>query len=156
ILKLDPKLKLDQNDLISDFEEKFLNSEKLDEFLKNNNIFIYETWERIGYEPFWGGVLQPISPPTNFSKRAEWEKLVLRKTENNNIFLTAIFQTDLTLNFVRSPESSFDKVAFQILAFPKDKNVVFDKKVSRLELIEDLKNNYLDKYEEDPKEKNYI
>ncbi|WP_404924469.1 hypothetical protein [Mesomycoplasma hyopneumoniae] len=156
ILKLDPKLKLDQNDLISDFEEKFLNSEKLDEFLKNNNIFIYETWERIGYEPFWGGVLQPISPPTNFSKRAEWEKLVLRKTENNNIFLTAIFQTDLTLNFVRSPESSFEKVAFQILAFPKDKNVVFDKKVSRLELIEDLKNNYLDKYEEDPKEKNYI
>ncbi|ASU14233.1 hypothetical protein CIB43_00331 [Mesomycoplasma hyopneumoniae] len=70
--------------------------------------------------------------------------------------MTTIFKTDLTLNFVRSPESSFDKVAFQILAFPKDKNIVFDKKVSRLELIEDLKNNYLDKYEEDPKEKNYI
>ncbi|WP_434342207.1 hypothetical protein [Mesomycoplasma hyopneumoniae] len=156
ILKLDPKLKLDQNDLISDFEEKFLNGEKLDEFLKNNNIFIYETWERIGYEPFWGRVLQPISPPTNFSKRVEWEKLVLRKTENNNIFLTTIFQTDLTLNFNTNPESSFDKVAFQILAFPKDKNIVFDKKVSRLELIEDLKNNYLDKYEEDPKEKNHI
>ncbi|MCI8298302.1 hypothetical protein FEF31_01495, partial [Mesomycoplasma hyopneumoniae] len=156
ILKLDPKLKLDQNDLISDFEEKFLNSEKLDEFLKNNNIFIYETWERIGYEPFWGRVLQPISPPTNFSKRVEWEKLVLRKTENNNIFLTTIFKTDLTLNFNTNPESSFDKVAFQILAFPKDKNIVFDKKVSRLELIEDLKNNYLDKYEEDPKAKNYI
>nr|WP_318026523.1 hypothetical protein [Mesomycoplasma hyopneumoniae] len=102
-------------------------------------------------------------PPTNFSKRVEWEKLVLRKTENNNnnnnnnnIFLTTIFKTDLTLNFNTNPESSFDKVAFQILAFPKDKNIVFDKKVSRLELIEDLKNNYLDKYEEDPKEKNYI
>ncbi|MDW2907365.1 hypothetical protein R7U61_02220, partial [Mesomycoplasma ovipneumoniae] len=62
------------------------------------------------------------------------------------------FQTDLTLNFVRSPESSFDKVAFQILAFPKDKNIVFDKNVSRLELIDDLKNNYLDKYEEKDKQ----
>ncbi|MHA0315579.1 hypothetical protein ACXYVG_01900 [Mesomycoplasma ovipneumoniae] len=160
ILKLDPKLKLDQNDLISDFEQKFLKGEKLNEFLKNNNIFIYETWERIGYEPFWGTVLHPISPPTNFSKRAEREKLVLRKTENNNIFLTTIFQTDLTLNFVRSPESSFEKVAFQILAFPKNKNIVFDKNVSRLELIKDLKNNYLDKYEEkqkeDAKEKKHI
>ncbi|WP_404913629.1 hypothetical protein NBX26_02315 [Mesomycoplasma hyopneumoniae] len=156
ILKLDPKLKLDQNNLISDFEEKFLNSEKLDEFLKNNNIFIYETWERIGYEPFWRWVPHTIPDPTNFPKTVEWEKLVLRKTENNNIFLTTIFKTDLTLNFIRSPESSFEKVAFQILAFPKDKNIVFDKKVSRLELIEDLKNNYLDKYEENPKEKNHI
>ncbi|WP_341515395.1 hypothetical protein [Mesomycoplasma ovipneumoniae] len=148
ISKLDPKLKIDQNDLISDFEQKFLNGEKLDEFLKNNNIFIYETWERIGYEPFWGTVLQPISPPTNFSKRAEWEKLVFRKTENNNIFLTTIFKTDLTLNFNTIPESSFEKVAFQTLAFPKNKSIVFDKNVSRLELMEDLKNNYLDKYEE--------
>ncbi|WP_069096576.1 hypothetical protein [Mesomycoplasma ovipneumoniae] len=160
ILKLDPKLKIDQNDLISDFEQKFLKGEKLNEFLKNNNIFIYETWERIGYEPFWGSVLHPISPPTNFSKRTEREKLVLRKTENNNIFLTTIFKTDLTLNFVRSPESSFEKVAFQIFAFPKDKNIVFDKNVSRLELIEDLKNNYLDKYEEEKKkkwaDKNYV
>ncbi|WP_462097861.1 hypothetical protein [Mesomycoplasma hyopneumoniae] len=156
ILKLDPKLKLDQNDLISDFEEKFLNGEKLDEFLKNNNIFIYETWERIGYEPFWRLIRDPIPDPTNFPKTVEWEKLVLRKTENNNIFLTTIFKTDLTLNFNTNPESSFDKVAFQILTFPKNKNIVFDKKVSRLELIKDLKNNYLDKYEEDPKEKNYI
>ncbi|MDW2833909.1 hypothetical protein [Mesomycoplasma ovipneumoniae] len=151
ISKLDPKLKIDQNDLISDFEQKFLNGKKLDEFLKNNNIFIYETWERIGYEPFWGTVLQPISPPTNFSKRAEWEKLVFRKTENNNIFLTTIFKTDLTLNFNTIPESSFEKVAFQILAFPKNKSIVFDKNVSRLELMEDLKNNYLDKYEEKDK-----
>ncbi|MDW2921737.1 hypothetical protein R7X17_03630, partial [Mesomycoplasma ovipneumoniae] len=148
ISKLDPKLKIDQNDLISDFEQKFLNGEKLDEFLKNNNIFIYETWERIGYERFWGTVLQHISPPTNFSKRAEWEKLVFRKTENNNIFLTTIFKTDLTLNFNTIPESSFEKVAFQILAFPKNKSIIFDKNVSRLELMEDLKNNYLDKYEE--------
>ncbi|WP_341513399.1 hypothetical protein [Mesomycoplasma ovipneumoniae] len=148
ISKLDPKLKIDQNDLISDFEQKFLNGEKLDEFLKNNNIFIYETWERIGYERFWGTVLQPISPPTNFSKRAEWEKLVFRKTENNNIFLTTIFETDLTLNFNTIPKSSFGKVAFQILAFPKNKSIIFDKNVSRLELMEDLKNNYLDKYEE--------
>ncbi|MHA0261303.1 hypothetical protein [Mesomycoplasma ovipneumoniae] len=151
ISKLDPKLKIDQNDLISDFEQKFLNGEKLDEFIKNNNIFIYETWERIGYEPFWGTVLQPISPPTNFSKRAEWEKLVFRKTENNNIFLTTFFKTDLTLNFNTIPESSFEKVAFQILAFPKNKSIVFDKNVSRLELMEDLKNNYLDKYEEKDK-----
>ncbi|MDW2906026.1 hypothetical protein R7V41_00580 [Mesomycoplasma ovipneumoniae] len=151
ISKLDPKLKIDQNDLISDFEQKFLNGKKLDEFLKNNNIFIYETWERIGYEPFWGTVLHPISPPTNFSKRAEWEKLVFRKTENNNIFLTTIFNTDLTLNFNTIPESSFEKVAFQILAFPKNKSIVFDKNVSRLELMEDLKNNYLDKYEKKEK-----
>ncbi len=160
ILKLDPKLKLDQNDLISDFEQKFLNGEKLDEFLKNNNIFIYETWERIGYESFWRWVPHSIPDPNNYPKRVEWEKLLLRKTEDNNIFLTTIFETDLTLNFVRSPESSFDKVAFQILAFPKDKNIVFDKNLSRLELIEDLKNNYLDKYEEkqkeDPKEKNHV
>ncbi|ATP59767.1 hypothetical protein [Mesomycoplasma dispar] len=153
ISKLDPKLKLDQNDLISDFEQKFLNREKLDEFLKNNNIFIYETWERMGYWPPSKWPANPISAPTNFPKNVEWEKLVLRKTENNNIFLTAIFQTDLTLNFVRSPESSFDKVAFQILAFPKNKNIIFDKKVSQLELIEDLKNNYLDKYEEEKKKK---
>ncbi|MCP9306673.1 hypothetical protein [Mesomycoplasma ovipneumoniae] len=158
ILKLDPELKIDQNDLISDFEQKFLSGEKLDEFLKNNNIFIYETWERIGYEPFWGRFLRPISPPPNFSKRAEWEKLVLRKTENNNIFLTTIFKTDLTLNFNTIPESSFEKVAFQILPFPKDKNIIFDKNVSRLELIKDLKNNYLDKYEEKDKQiaKNYV
>ncbi|MDW2829602.1 hypothetical protein R7V45_03140 [Mesomycoplasma ovipneumoniae] len=152
ILKLDPKLKLDQNDLISDFEQKFLNGEKLNEFLKNNNIFIYETWERMGYWPpskWWPA--NPISAPTNFPKNVEWEKLVLRKTENNNIFLTTIFETDLTLNFNWSPESSFDKVAFQVLAFPKNKNIVFDKNVSRLELIQDLKNNYLDKYEEKDK-----
>ncbi len=151
ILKLDPRLKIDQNDLIFDFEQKFLDGEKLDEFLKNNNIFIYETWERIGYESFWRWVPHSIPDPNNYPKRVEWEKLVLRKTEDNNIFLTPIFKTDLTLNFVRSPKSSFDKVAFQILAFPKDKNIVFDKNVSRLELIEDLKNNYLDKYEEKDK-----
>ncbi|WP_341492131.1 hypothetical protein [Mesomycoplasma ovipneumoniae] len=152
ILKLDPELKIDQNDLISDFEQKFLKSEKLGEFLKNNNIFIYETWERIGYESFWRLTPDPIPDPADVPRRVEWEKLLLRKTENNNIFLTTIFQTDLTLNFVRSPESSFDKVAFQILAFPKDKNIVFDKNVSRLELIDDLKNNYLDKYEEKDKQ----
>ncbi|MHA0315577.1 hypothetical protein ACXYVG_01890 [Mesomycoplasma ovipneumoniae] len=151
ILKLDPKLKIDQNDLISDFEQKFLDGKKLDEFLKNNNIFIYETWERIGYESFWRWVPHSIPDPNNYPKRVEWEKLLLRKTEGNNIFLTTIFETDLTLNFVRSPESSFDKVAFQILAFPNDKNIVFDKNLSRLELIEDLKNNYLDKYEEKDK-----
>nr|WP_318025411.1 hypothetical protein [Mesomycoplasma ovipneumoniae] len=152
ILKLEPKLEIDQNDLISDFEQKFLDSEKLDEFLKNNNIFIYETWERIGYESFWRWVPHSIPDPNNYPRRVEWEKLVLRKTENNNIFLTTIFKTDLTLNFVRSPESSFEKVAFQILAFPKNKNIVFDKNVSRLELIDDLKNNYLDKYEEKDKQ----
>ncbi|MCN0157801.1 hypothetical protein [Mesomycoplasma ovipneumoniae] len=152
ILKLDPELKIDQNDLISDFEQKFLKGEKLGEFLKNNNIFIYETWERIGYESFWRLTPDPIPDPATFSRRVEWEKLLLRKTENNNIFLTTIFKTDLTLNFVRSPESSFEKVAFQILTFPKDKNIVFDKNVSRLELIEDLKNNYLDKYEEKDKQ----
>ncbi|WP_337892289.1 hypothetical protein [Mesomycoplasma ovipneumoniae] len=152
ISKLDPKLKIDQNDLISDFEQKFLKGEKLGEFLKNNNIFIYETWERIGYESFWRLTPGPIPDPADVPRRVEWEKLLLRKTENNNIFLTTIFQTDLTLNFVRSPESSFDKVAFQILAFPKDKNIVFDKNVSRLELIDDLKNNYLDKYEEKDKQ----
>ncbi|AJR12274.1 GTP-binding protein lepA [Mesomycoplasma dispar] len=158
ILKLDPKLKIDQNDLISDFEQKFLDGEKLDEFLKNNNIFIYETWERIGYESFWRWVPHSIPDPNNYPKRVEWEKLLLRKTEDNNIFLTTIFKTDLTLNFVRSPESSFDKVAFQILAFPKNKNIVFDKNVSRLQLMEDLKNNYLDKYEEKDKQKvkNYV
>ncbi|WP_341420369.1 hypothetical protein [Mesomycoplasma ovipneumoniae] len=153
ILKLDPKLKLDQNDLISDFEQKFLNREKLDEFLKNNNIFIYETWERIGYWPSLKEPVHPISAPNNFPTNVEWEKLVLRKTENNNIFLTTIFETDLTLNFTISPDSSFEKVAFQILAFPKNKNIVFDKNISRLELIEDLKNNYLDKYEEEKKKK---
>ncbi|MDW2923754.1 hypothetical protein [Mesomycoplasma ovipneumoniae] len=152
ILKLDRKLEIDQNDLISDFEQKFLNGEKLDEFLKNNNIFIYETWERIGYESFWRLIPDPIPDPTDFPRRVEWEKLLLRKTENNNIFLTTVFETDLTLNFVRSTKSSFDKVAFQILAFPKNKNIVFDKSVSRLELIEDLKNNYLDKYEEKDKQ----
>ncbi|EXU61166.1 hypothetical protein [Mesomycoplasma ovipneumoniae] len=152
ISKLDPELKIDQNDLISDFEEKFLKAEKVDQFLKNNNIFIYETWERIGYESFWRLTPDPIPDPADVPRRVEWEKLLLRKTENNNIFLTTIFQTDLTLNFVRSPESSFDKVAFQILAFPKDKNIVFDKNVSRLELIDDLKNNYLDKYEEKDKQ----
>ncbi|WP_341488296.1 hypothetical protein [Mesomycoplasma ovipneumoniae] len=152
ILKLDPELKIDQNDLISDFEQKFLKGEKLGEFLKNNNIFIYETWERIGYESFWRLTPDLIPDPADVPRRVEWEKLLLRKTENNNIFLTTIFQTDLTLNFVRSPESSFDKVAFQILAFPKDKNIVFDKNVSRLELIDDLKNNYLDKYEEKDKQ----
>ncbi|WNM17312.1 hypothetical protein RNM28_04080 [Mesomycoplasma ovipneumoniae] len=152
ISKLDPELKIDQNDLISDFEQKFLKGEKLGEFLKNNNIFIYETWERIGYESFWRLTPGPIPDPADVPRRVEWEKLLLRKTENNNIFLTTIFQTDLTLNFVRSPESSFDKVAFQILAFPKDKNIVFDKNVSRLELIDDLKNNYLDKYEEKDKQ----
>ncbi|WP_341493537.1 hypothetical protein [Mesomycoplasma ovipneumoniae] len=158
ILKLDPELKLDQNDLISDFEQKFLNSEKLGQFLKNNNIFIYETWERIGYESFWRWVPHSIPDPNNYPKRVEWEKLLLRKTEDNNIFLTPIFKTDLTLNFVRSPESSFEKVAFQILAFPKDKNIVFDKNISRLELIDNLKNNYLDKYEEKDKQiaKNYV
>ncbi|WP_069097377.1 hypothetical protein [Mesomycoplasma ovipneumoniae] len=153
ILKLDPKLKIDQNDLISDFEQKFLNREKLDEFLKNNNIFIYETWERMGYWPPSKWPANPISAPTNFPKNMEWEKLVLRKTENNNIFLTTIFETDLTLNFNTISESSFEKVAFQILAFPKDKNIVFYKNVSRLELMEDLKNNYLDKYEEEKKKK---
>ncbi|MDW2852503.1 hypothetical protein [Mesomycoplasma ovipneumoniae] len=153
ILKLEPKLKIDQNALISDFEQKFLNGEKLNEFLKNNNIFIYETWERIGYWPPTKLPDRPISVPTNFLKNAEWEKLVVRKTENNNIFLTTIFDTDLTLNFNWSPESSFDKVIFQTLAFPKNKNIVFDKNVSQLELIEDLKNNYLDKYEEKKKRK---
>nr|WP_318024022.1 hypothetical protein [Mesomycoplasma ovipneumoniae] len=86
--------------------------------------------------------------------------MVLRKTENNNIFLTTIFKTDLAQNFITIPESSFQKVVFQILAFPKNKNIVFDKNVSRLKLIEDLKNNYLDKYEESKKkkwpDKNYI
>ncbi|MCP9306594.1 hypothetical protein [Mesomycoplasma ovipneumoniae] len=153
ISKLDPKLKIDQNDLISDFEQKFLNREKLDEFLKNNNIFIYETWERMGYWPPSKWPANPISAPTNFPKNMEWEKLVLRKTENNNIFLTTIFETDLTLNFTISPDSSFEKVAFQILAFPKNKDIVFDKNISRVELIEDLKNNYLDKYEEEKKKK---
>ncbi|MDW2830000.1 hypothetical protein R7U67_03630, partial [Mesomycoplasma ovipneumoniae] len=71
----------------------------------------------------------------------------------NNIFLTTIFETDLTLNFNTIPESSFEKVAFQILAFPKNKNIIFDKNISRLELIEDLKNNYLNKYEEKDKQK---
>ncbi|UVO15540.1 hypothetical protein KW512_01525 [Mesomycoplasma ovipneumoniae] len=152
ILKLDPKLEIDQNDLISDFEQKFLNGEKLDEFLKNNNIFIYETWERIGYESFWRLTPDPIPDPADFPKRVEWEKLLLRKTEDNNIFLTTVFETDLTLNFVGSPKSSFEKVAFQILAFPKNKNIVFDKNVRRLELIDDLKKNYLDKYEEKDKQ----
>ncbi|ATP59839.1 hypothetical protein [Mesomycoplasma dispar] len=138
--KLDPFAKIDSQNLILDFETKFLDGKKLDEVLKNNNIFIYETWKQLG----WG----------NFKEigwdKFEDEKLLLRKMENNNIFLTTISKTDFILNFFGGiPDPDFEKVAFQVLVFPKDKNIVFEKNINRFELMKNLEENYLPKYKEE-------
>ncbi|ATP59758.1 hypothetical protein [Mesomycoplasma dispar] len=131
ILKIDPAAKIDETNLILDFETKFLDSKKLDDILKNNNIFIYETWNQISYN----------------SHNGEIEKLVPRKTENNKIFLSKIIDVDFVLSYVdRRNNPTFDEVAFQVFLFPKDKNIVFEKNVERFELKNDLVKNYYPKY----------
>ncbi|AJR12043.1 GTP-binding protein lepA [Mesomycoplasma dispar] len=137
VLELNPKTEINKVELTTDFETKFLDGKKLDEVLKNYNIFIYETWEQLKYQ----------------HRGHNWydledEKLILRKKENNKIFLTTILKTDLILNFPAKFDLPFDKVAFQVLLVPKDKNVVFEKKVDRFELIKDLKQNYLQEYKQ--------
>ncbi|WP_337896549.1 hypothetical protein [Mesomycoplasma ovipneumoniae] len=143
ISKLDPSLKIDENEFINDFETKIFKGQKLENIFKNSNIFIYETWEKFAY----GSPQSYYLNSDNKSATVEFEKIIITNEENNNIFLEPISHSDYSFNaFSRFFLSSkFNKLAFQILVVPKEKNIVFNKNINRLKTLESVIKNYLPK-----------
>ncbi|MDW2921763.1 hypothetical protein R7V43_00045 [Mesomycoplasma ovipneumoniae] len=143
ISKLDPSLKIDENEFINDFETKVFSGKKLEDIFKNSNIFIYETWEKFVYGSPQSYYLNSDNKPTT----VEFEKIIITNEENNNIFLEPISHSDYSFDaFTRFfPSSKFNKLAFQILVVPKEKNIVFNKNINRLKTLESVIKNYLQK-----------
>ncbi|MDW2834688.1 hypothetical protein R7V42_01025 [Mesomycoplasma ovipneumoniae] len=143
ISKLDPSLKIDENEFINDFETKVFSGKKLEDIFKNSNIFIYETWEKFVYGSPQSYYLNSDNKPTT----VEFEKIIITNEENNNIFLEPISHSDYSFDaFTRFfPSSKFNKLAFQILVVPKEKNIVFNKNINRLKTLESVMKNYLQK-----------
>ncbi|MHA0315899.1 hypothetical protein ACXYVG_03560 [Mesomycoplasma ovipneumoniae] len=141
ISKLDSSLKIDENEFINDFETKVFSGKKLEDIFKNSNIFIYETWEKFVYGSSQSYYLNSNNKPTT----VEFEKIIITNEENNNIFLEPISNSDYSFNaFSRFFSSSkFNKLAFQILVVPKEKNIVFNKNINRLKTLESVIKNYL-------------
>lgn len=143
ISKLDSSLKIDENEFINDFETKVFSGKKLEDIFKNSNIFIYETWEKFVY----GSPQSYYLNSGNKSTTVEFEKIIITNEENNNIFLEPISHSDYSFDaFTRFfPSSKFNKLAFQILVAPKEKNIVFNKNINRLKTLESVIKNYLQK-----------
>ncbi|MDW2892761.1 hypothetical protein R7V75_02165 [Mesomycoplasma ovipneumoniae] len=143
ISKLDPSLKIDENEFINDFETKVFSGKKLEDIFKNSNIFIYETWEKFVYGSPQSYYLNSDNKPTT----VEFEKIIITNEENNNIFLEPISHSDYSFDaFTRFfPSSKFNKLAFQILVVPKEKNIVFNKNINRIKTLESVIKNYLQK-----------
>ncbi|UVO15542.1 hypothetical protein KW512_01535 [Mesomycoplasma ovipneumoniae] len=143
ISKLDPSLKIDEKEFINDFETKVFSGKKLEDIFKNSNIFIYETWEKFVY----GSPQSYYLNSGNKSTTVEFENIIITNEENNNIFLEPISHSDYSFDaFTRFfPSSKFNKLAFQILVVPKEKNIVFNKKINRLKTLESVIKNYLQK-----------
>ncbi|WP_069098991.1 hypothetical protein [Mesomycoplasma ovipneumoniae] len=143
ISKLDSSLKIDENEFINDFETKVFSGKKLEDIFKNSNIFIYETWEKFVY----GSPQSYYLNSDNKSITVEFENIIITNEENNNIFLEPISHSDYSFDaFTRFfPSSKFNKLAFQILVVPKEKNIVFNKKINRLKTLESVIKNYLQK-----------
>ncbi|MDW2924192.1 hypothetical protein [Mesomycoplasma ovipneumoniae] len=141
ISKLDPSLKIDENEFTNDFETKVFSGKKLEEIFKNSNIFIYETWEKFVY----GSPQSYYLNSGNKSTTVEFEKIIITNEENNNIFLQPISHSDYDFDAFSGffPWSKFNKVAFQILVVPKEKNIIFNKNINRLKTIESVIKNYL-------------
>ncbi|WP_337895976.1 hypothetical protein [Mesomycoplasma ovipneumoniae] len=141
ISKLDPSLKIDENEFINDFETKVFSGKKLEDIFKNSNIFIYETWEKFAY----GSPQSYYLNSDNKSTTVDFEKIIITNEENNNIFLEPISNSDYSFNaFSRFfPSSKFNKLAFQILVVPKEKNIIFNKNINRLKTLESVIKNYL-------------
>lgn len=141
ISKLDPSLKIDENEFINDFETKVFSGKKLEDIFKNSNIFIYETLEKFVY----GSLQSYYLNSGNKSTTVEFEKIIITNEENNNIFLEPISHSDYSFDaFTRFfPSSKFNKLAFQILVVPKEKNIVFNKNINRLKTLESVIKNYL-------------
>ncbi|MCP9306674.1 hypothetical protein [Mesomycoplasma ovipneumoniae] len=141
ISKLDPNLKIDEKEFINDFETKVFSGKKLEDIFKNSNIFIYETWEKFVY----GSPQSYYLNSGNKSTTVEFENIIITNEENNNIFLEPISNSDYSFDaFSRFfPFSKFNKVAFQILVVPKEKNIVFNKNINRLKTLESVIKNYL-------------
>lgn len=95
---MNPSIKINETEIISDFENKFLDGKKLDEVLKNSNIFIYETWEKFVNK-------ESIKTFDGISDKkvlkVEFEKLIIKRQENGNIFLGTISESDYNLNFFK-------------------------------------------------------
>ncbi|MDW2835487.1 hypothetical protein R7U59_01305 [Mesomycoplasma ovipneumoniae] len=140
---MDPSLKIDENEFINDFETKVFSGKKLEDIFKNSNIFIYETWEKFVYGSPQSYYLNSDNKPTT----VEFEKIIITNEENNNIFLEPISHSDYSFDaFTRFfPSSKFNKLAFQILVVPKEKNIVFNKNINRLKTLESVIKNYLQK-----------
>ncbi|MDO6826299.1 hypothetical protein Q4516_03220 [Mesomycoplasma ovipneumoniae] len=148
ISKLDSNLKIDENEFINDFETKVFKGEKLENIFKNSNIFIYETWEKFVYGSPQSYYLNSDNKNSdNKSATVEFENIIITKEENNNIFLEPISHSDYSFNaFSRFfTKSKFNKVAFQILIVPKEKNIIFNKSINRLKTLESVIKNYLQK-----------
>ncbi|MCN0157803.1 hypothetical protein [Mesomycoplasma ovipneumoniae] len=146
ISKLDTSLKIDENEFINDFETKVFSGKKLEDIFKNSNIFIYETWEKFAYGSPQSYYLNSGNKNSdNKSATVEFENIIITKEENNNIFLEPISHSDYSFNaFSRFfTKSKFNKVAFQILVVPKEKNIVFNKNINRLKTLESVIKNYL-------------
>ncbi|UVO16290.1 hypothetical protein [Mesomycoplasma ovipneumoniae] len=146
ISKLDSNLKIDENEFINDFETKVFKGEKLENIFKNSNIFIYETWEKFVYGSPQSYYLNSDNKNSdNKSATVEFENIIITKEENNNIFLEPISHSDYSFNaFSRFfTKSKFNKVAFQILIVPKEKNIIFNKNINRLKTLESVIKNYL-------------
>ncbi|WP_341494846.1 hypothetical protein [Mesomycoplasma ovipneumoniae] len=141
ISKLDPSLKIDENEFINDFETKVFSGKKLEDIFKNSNIFIYETWEKFVY----GSPQSYYLNSGNKSTTVEFEKIIITNEENNNIFLQPISHSDYDFDAFSGffPWSKFNKVAFQILVVPKEKNIIFNKNINRLKTLESVIKNYL-------------
>ncbi|MHA0297453.1 hypothetical protein [Mesomycoplasma ovipneumoniae] len=141
ISKLDSSLKIDENEFINDFETKVFSGKKLEDIFKNSNIFIYETWEKFVY----GSPQSYYLNSNNKSATVEFENIIITKEENNNIFLEPISHSDYSFNAFSHffTKSKFNKVAFQILIVPKEKNIIFNKNINRLKTLESVIKNYL-------------
>ncbi|MDW2918862.1 hypothetical protein [Mesomycoplasma ovipneumoniae] len=141
ISKVDPSLKVDENEFINDFEAKVFSGKKLENIFINSNIFIYETWEKFVY----GSPQSYYLNSNNKSTTVEFEKMIITNEENNNIFLEPISHSDYDFDAFSGffPFSKFHKVAFQILVVPKEKNIVFNKNINRLKTLESVIKNYL-------------
>ncbi|AHH45179.1 hypothetical protein [Mesomycoplasma bovoculi] len=98
------------------FRKSFLNGQTLDRVLKNNNIFILETWK-----------------PMYFS---DW--LLVKKQDNNNIYLTTAKTSDFEFEEQLQDHFSFDKVGFQAIVVPKTQKITFNYKTNFKELNQDF------------------
>ncbi|MDW2932997.1 hypothetical protein [Mesomycoplasma ovipneumoniae] len=146
ISKLDSSLKIDENEFINDFETKVFKGEKLENIFKNSNIFIYETWKKFVYGSPQSYYLNSDNKNSdNKSATVEFENIIITKEENNNIFLEPIIHSDYSFNaFSRFfTKSKFNKLVFQILVVPKEKNIVFNKNINRLKTLESVIKKYL-------------